>query len=288
MQVEIDWGNGFVDIGTQQLLSVPYALHSNSSSGVNFRISDSGDSLIFENGRILMIRGISVLNPYNGGEGAPHTCSTPMVHNPNLNYGSIMDQEGNVYKTILIGTQEWMSENLNTSIYRNGDEIQTDLDNETWSNTTSGAWTHYHDDASLSCPYGKLYNWYACTDTRQVCPVGWHVPSDNEWSTLINHLGGEALAGGKMKTTGTIETETGLWYTPNVEVTNSVGFSGLPGGFRSSDGGYYTQGTIGAFWNSTDFDEFVAWSQSLNNSSASSGKPPLSKKYGISVRCLRD
>ena len=102
----------------------------------------------------------------------------PNIHNANCTYGVMTDQEGNVYKTIVIGTQEWMAENLNTSIYRNGDAILTNLDNAIWQNTTSGAWAYNSNDSSYAFPYGKLYNWYACVDARQLCPVGWHVPTD--------------------------------------------------------------------------------------------------------------
>ncbi|MFM9006078.1 MAG: hypothetical protein ACKOSR_11340 [Flavobacteriales bacterium] len=142
MQVELDLGSGFIDIGTQQLLSVPYALHAGS---VQLNVSATGDTLFVGDGSFVIVPGISEANnTTNGGGGTTtgttlHTCGAPHVHNPNLTYGSMTDQEGNVYKTIVIGTQEWMAENLNTSIYRNGDAIAAGLDNATWSTTTAEA-----------------------------------------------------------------------------------------------------------------------------------------------------
>ena len=147
MQVEIDLGSGFVDIGTQQLLSVPYALHAGS---VHLDVSATGDTLFVGDGSFVIVPGISDAN--NTGSSTTgttlHSCGAVNVHNPDLTYGSMTDQEGNVYKTIVIGTQEWMAENLNTSIYRNGDAIVTGLNNASWTNTISGAWAYYYNEES--------------------------------------------------------------------------------------------------------------------------------------------
>jgi uncharacterized protein (TIGR02145 family) len=293
MQVEIDLGSGFVDIGTQQLLSVPYALHSESAnsaatSGNGFSsVSSTGDTLYLANGTFLIIPGISLAN--NGGSSgiSAHTCGAPYIHNPNLTYGTMTDQEGNTYKTIVIGAQEWMAENLNTSIYRNGDAIPTNLDNTAWQNTTSGAWAYYNNDANYACPYGKLYNWYTCVDARQLCPTGWHVPTDAEWTVLTNYLGGESVAGGKMKTTGTIDTGTGLWTWPNTSATNS-GFSGAPGGDRYINGGYDYVGYYGFWWSSSEVDFNGAWRRDLYYGNSDAGRNYDLKPIGFSVRCLRD
>jgi uncharacterized protein (TIGR02145 family) len=201
------------------------------------------------------------------------------------------DQEGTVYKTIVIGTQEWMAENLNTSIYRNGDAIPTGLSNSEWENTLitqQGAWAYYDNDASYACPYGKLYNWYACTDARQLCSVGWHVPTYGEWSVLETYLGGEDVAGGKMKTTGTIEAATGLWYLPNTVATNSSGFSGAPAGGRDNIGVYRGLGLSGNWRTSSEFDADQAWVSFLFNTVGTSYKINGDKQAGLSVRCLRD
>jgi uncharacterized protein (TIGR02145 family) len=287
MQVEIDLGSGFVDIGTQQLLSVPYALHAGS---VHLNVSSTGDTLFVGDGSFVIIPGISEANSFTTGT-TLHTCGAPNVHNPNLTYGSMTDQEGNVYKTIVIGTQEWMAENLNTSIYRNGDAITTGLDNSEWENTNTtqeGAWTYQNNDPSSACPYGKLYNWYACMDARQLCPLGWHVPSDDEWSILTTYLGGEAIAGGKMKITGTIESVNGLWHAPNSEASNSSGFSGIPQGDRNFQGVFGGFGELGFWWSSSEVDSNYAWNRYLHYNVGSALRLENVKRNGFSVRCLRD
>jgi uncharacterized protein (TIGR02145 family) len=284
LQVELDAGSGFFEIGTQQMLSVPYALHAGS---VQVNVSPTGDTLFVGEGNFVIIPGLSEANGFTTGT-ALHSCGAADMHNPDLIYGSMTDQQGNVYKTIVIGTQEWMAENLNTSIYRNGDAIPTNLDNATWQNTTNGAWAYYNNDASYACPYGKLYNWYVCVDARQLCPVGWHVPTVDEWTVLTDFLGGEGVAGGKMKTTGTIEAAMGLWYSPNTSATNSSGFSGAPGGHRYIGGGYSLVGSDGLWWSSSESDAFSALFRGLVYESSEAYWSLLLKQYGFSVRCLRD
>ncbi|MFM2201748.1 MAG: hypothetical protein RL040_948, partial [Bacteroidota bacterium] len=146
--------------------------------------------------------------------GKLHTCGAANVHNPNLTYGSMTDQEGNVYKTIVIGTQEWMAENLNTSIYRNGDVIVANLDEGEWYNTyltNTGSWVYYNNDPTFECPYGKLYNHYATVDSRGLCPSGWQLPSIDEYETLVLFLepswngSSSFTAGGDLKSIGNIQ-----------------------------------------------------------------------------------
>jgi uncharacterized protein (TIGR02145 family) len=290
MQVELDLGSGFVDIGTQQLLSVPYALHAGS---VHLDVSATGDTLFVGDGSFVIVPGISEANSFTTGT-TLHTCGAPNVHNPDLTYGTMTDQEGNVYKTIVIGTQEWMAENLNTSIYRNGEVIPSGLSDAAYATTTTGAWAYYNNDASNACPYGKLYVWYTCVDARGLCPLGWHLPSEAEWRILRDFLGGEELAGGKMKSIGTIEDETGVWLNLNVEATNLSGFSGLPGGARgrNSDIEIYNafQGEYGFWWSNTTWleDTGHAWDMALWNVSGNAFVANTSKSDYFSVRCLRD
>ncbi|MFN5619838.1 MAG: FISUMP domain-containing protein, partial [Flavobacteriales bacterium] len=224
--------------------------------------------------------------------GVEHTCGAQLVHNPSLTYGSMTDQEGNVYKTIVIGDQEWMAENLNTSIYRNGDAIATGLDDAAWSTTNTGAWAYYNNDANNACPYGKLYNWYTCVDTRELCPTGWRVPSAQEWTLLTDYLGGDTLAGGRMKTVGVLENSTGLWQSPNLEATNSSGFSGIPGGNRNAGGGYSLFGMFGFWWSTSDLGSSTyAVHQDLiyfDGAAGSYNESDNTKTTGLSVRCLRD
>jgi len=138
---------------------------------------------------------------------------------------TITDIDGNVYHSVTIGTQTWMVENLRTSKYRNGDSIINVTNNTSWSTLTSGAYCDYDNTPNNSIIYGKLYNWYAINDSRSIAPMGWHVPTDVEWTTLITYLGGESIAGGKLKETGIIH-----WETPNGDATNTSIFTGLPGG----------------------------------------------------------
>jgi uncharacterized protein (TIGR02145 family) len=288
LQVELDLGNGYIEIGTQQMLSVPYALHAGS---VRVHVSAAGDTLYVGDGSFVIVPGISEANN-NGGGGTSgttlHTCGATNIHNADLTYGTMTDQEGNEYKTIVIGMQEWMAENLNTSVYRNGDAIPTNLNDAGWQSTANGAWSHYNNEAGYACPHGKLYNWYACVDARQLCPAGWHVPSDMEWSALMDFLGGTDIAGGKLKTTGTLQQTDGLWYAPNAGATNSAGFSGAPQGYRYFMGEYDLLGS-NVFWWSTDaFLTNNAWSWFLSHTESGSFRSDFDKNYGFSVRCLRD
>jgi uncharacterized protein (TIGR02145 family) len=279
MQVELDpqGGNAFIDMGTQQMLSVPYALYAGNGFG---SVSNIGDTLFLGNGNYIIIPGISAAN--NGG------CGADSVHNPAKTYGTMTDQQGNVYKTIVIGTQEWMAENLKTTIYRNGDAIANVTGNNQWYFLTTGAWCSYNNNSQYDCPYGKLYNWYAVADPRNVCPTGWHVPTDAEWTTLTSFLGGEAVAGGKLKSTG-----LQYWVSPNQDATNESGFSGLPGGYRYIFGTFNYFGYYGSWWSSTEIDTGTAWYRLLlfNDGSVYSTEASSYgnfKHRGFSVRCLRD
>jgi uncharacterized protein (TIGR02145 family) len=151
------------------------------------------------------------------------------------------------YATVTIGNQTWMQKNLNFCTYRNGDPIPEVTDLTEWANLTIGAWCYYENDTANDPVYGKLYNWYAVNDIRGLAPEGWHVPSDSESTVLIDYLGGLNIAGGKMKEEG-----TAYWENPNTAADNSSGFTGLPGGARSSTGEFTSIGKGGAFWSSTD------------------------------------
>ena len=218
-----------------------------------------------------------------GGQTCTLTSNVTSIFNPNLTYGTISDNDGNTYKTIVIGTQTWMAENLRTSKYRNGNAIPTNLMNAAWQATTSGAFAIYNDGAANNTTYGKLYNWYAVADSRNLCPTGWHVPTDAEWTTLENYLGGFSVAGGKLKSTST------LWNTPNTEATNESGFSGLPGGIRNNNGTYGFIGNFGAWWSSSDNSSAgVALYRELGYNYGNSYGTSFDKLSGFGVRCLKD
>jgi uncharacterized protein (TIGR02145 family) len=186
--------------------------------------------------------------------------------------------------TVVIGTQQWMEKNLDVMTYRNGDVIPQVTDATVWDGLTTGAWCYYNNDPLNGAIYGKLYNWYAVNDPRGLAPQGWHIPTDAEWTTLNNLLGGDAAAGGKMKTTGTTR-----WAAPNTSATNESGFSGLPGGLRRSiDGTFYNIGNYGYWWSATQADITTAWGRTLSYDNGFLIRNGDFKRYGFSVRCLRD
>ncbi len=203
------------------------------------------------------------------------------VLNPNYIYGSVTDQEGNSYATIIIGSQEWMAENLKVTKYQNGDPIPNVTSEIQWSNLSSGAWVNYENNSSYDSLYGKLYNWYAVSDSRNVCPYGWHVPSDAEWTQMTDLLGGESIAGGKMKSTSL------LWSTPNTGATNLSGLSLLPGGARYSNGFGY-MGTFGDWWSTTEYDFGTSIDRNLSYVTESADKYARNKTDGFSVRCVKN
>jgi uncharacterized protein (TIGR02145 family) len=193
----------------------------------------------------------------------------------------VTDIDGTVYTSIMINGQEWMQQNLAVTKYRNGDPIPTGLSNTTWQNTTGGAYAIYNNDAANNATYGKLYNWYAVNDSRGLCPTGWHVPSDAEWTTLATSLGGSSVAGGKMKST------TG-WTSTNTGATNESGFTGLPGGYRNNSGQFFDFGYFPYWWSSTENLSYLAWNRSLDYSNSVVYRGSFIQRYGFSVRCVRD
>jgi uncharacterized protein (TIGR02145 family) len=213
-----------------------------------------------------------------------HTCGATNVHNPAQTYLSMTDQQGNIYKTVVIGTQEWMAENLRTNIYRNGDLIPNITNNAQWSTLNTGAWAYYNNSSQFECPYGKLYNWYSVADSRKLCPLGWHIPSDAEWLSLTNFLGDLVVSGSKLKSTSP------LYIINSIDTNNESGFSGLPGGNRfDADGAFSLNGFIGDWWSSTEYSQTEAWGRTLSYDSGSAGRSTTSgKTYGFSVRCLKD
>jgi uncharacterized protein (TIGR02145 family) len=199
---------------------------------------------------------------------------------------SVSDVDGNSYNTVRIGTQCWTQSNLKVSKYRNGDNIPTGLSNTDWQSTTAGAYAIYANDPVNDGLYGKLYNYYAVMDTRGLCPTGWHVPTDGEWTTLETFLGGSSVAGGALKSTVTQPTPGG-WNLPNTGATNSSGFSAGPGGLRVGNGDVGYVGYTGLWWSSS-LSGTNAWVRLLNYNHGSVGRNNDNRTFGFSVRCLRD
>jgi uncharacterized protein (TIGR02145 family) len=194
------------------------------------------------------------------------------------------DFDGNVYHAVVIGTQTWMVENLKTTHYRNGAAITNVTIRTTWNKLTTEAYCWYNNDPSNKVLYGAMYNWFAVNDSRNIAPAGWHVPTEAEWVTLGDYLGGTFLASGKLKESGVTH-----WKTPNEGATNSSGFTGLPGGARGFNTGDFQQWhEFGYFWSNTMSNNGEAYERHLyynTNIFQSSSSNPRS---GNSVRCIRD
>jgi len=202
-------------------------------------------------------------------------------------YKSVMttDIDGNVYNTVTIGDQTWMASNLKTTKYNDGSAIPNETVNATWAGLSTGAYCDYANTPSNSTTYGRLYNWYA-VNTGKLCPTGWHVSTDAEWTTLITtYLEGEAVAGGKLKEAGTTH-----WTPTNDGATNSSGFTALPGGNRNDVGEFSNIGQGGAWWSSTEDTGTAnsAWARGMDYNFSSVGRGGFKERYGISVRCIRN
>jgi uncharacterized protein (TIGR02145 family) len=212
---------------------------------------------------------------------------------------TITDIDGNVYETIQIGVQCWMKENLKTTHYRNGTPIDyPDADNNAWQSNKSGAYAWYDNDISWKDRYGALYNWHALNNANGLCPIGWHVPTDAEWTVLTTYVSGQpeylcnintnwiakSLAATADWVTNTVTCAVGN----NLSTNNATGFSGLPGGYRYSNAYFYRLGLYGYWWSSTDYSSTNAWIRYMGYSETSASRYPDSKVLGLSVRCLRD
>ena len=202
--------------------------------------------------------------------------------------GSLSDSDGNVYPYITIGNQVWMTENINTTKFTDGTNIAIVQDNLVWGSSSTSAYCSYTG-------YGKLYNFYAIADTKKLCPSGWHIPSDGEWKTMEIYLGmtqNQADAtgfrgnneGGKLKYSGC----PNYWTCQNIGATNTTGFNAVAAGYRYDNGLNTNSGSSAGFWTSTESDATNAWSRSINYDNAQISRISLNKKFGLSVRCLKD
>jgi uncharacterized protein (TIGR02145 family) len=206
----------------------------------------------------------------------------------------LKDIDGNVYETFIIGNQCWMAENLKVTHYRNGDPIPNVTDSSAWAGLTSGACCSYDNDDAHTDLYGRLYNWYAVDDNRNIEPEGWHIPTDDEWKELEMALGMSQSetdelglrgtdAGGKLKETGTAH-----WNVPNTGATNESGFSALPAGSRGNNGIYNNIGECAFFWSSSEVYSSFVWYRGLYYIYSDVERTVYYKQIGISVRCVRD
>jgi uncharacterized protein (TIGR02145 family) len=198
---------------------------------------------------------------------------------------TVIDYDGNVYDTVIIGTQVWLKENLKVTHYNNGVPIPNVTSNTAWASLVTGARCYYNNDSVANdSVYGPLYNWYAVTDINNICPSGWHVSTNAEWQTTETSLGGTYIAGGKMKEAGTEH-----WLSPNTGATNESGFTGLPGGMRDPiNNDFRDIGGNGLWWTATAYNASMAWSTYMWYLFAGVDHNPGTKKYGFSIRCVKD
>jgi len=195
----------------------------------------------------------------------------------------VYDVDGNTYSTVTIGTQTWLTTNLKTTKYRDGIPLSPTTDNTAWTKLDIGGYSWYNNDVSNKSIYGGLYNWTAVS-TGSLCPAGYHVPTDADWTVLSAYLGGDAVAGGKLKETGTAH-----WLSPNTGATNETGFIGLPGGSRSGTTGTFSDfGVGGTWWSSTGIDSNSSWFRSLNKDVAGIGRASGVIGAAYSVRCIKN
>jgi len=232
-------------------------------------ISKAQDTLyMYKNGSVVGKRAILEID------------SITFYKTPDAPANTASDIDGNIYSFVTIGTQTWMAENLKTTKYRNGDLIGTTTASIPNDASSKYQWAYNNDENNVAT-YGRLYTWYAATDAREICPIGWHLPSDDEWTTLTNYLGN--YAGNKLKETGTTH-----WSQTTGAVTNETGFTALPSGSRYGVGTFINIGNNGSWWSSTEGSTTNAWTRVMYDDDYFVDRNSTNKSYGESVRCLRD
>ena len=208
---------------------------------------------------------------------------TTAVFNTSSTYGTLIDQDGNIYKTIKIGAQTWMAENLRTTKYNDGSKIPEVPDKETWSNLKTAGYCNYNNNSIIDsiATYGRLYNWYSI-NTGKLAPKGGHIPTDTEWDQLIDFIGGSPDAAVKLKEKGNTH-----WNSPNTG-TNETGFTALPGGSRNFNGVFGTKFNDGFWWSSSEVNALLSWYRGMGYKYDNVGRSTYEKNVGFSVRCVKD
>ena len=208
----------------------------------------------------------------------------PILFNLKHEYGVVKDEEEHEYMTIQIANQTWMAENLRATKYRNGDDIalsSRELKDISKEDAPKYQWSYDGDDKNIES-YGRLYTWFIVDDSRGICPTGWHLPTDSEWSELINVVDGDSKAAIKLRESGSQH-----WMKSKVETTNESGFTALPGGFRDAKGTFFVNGFNGYWWSTKGYVK-MEFNKTTFSLSALVGTQEKIKKNGLSVRCLKD
>jgi len=201
---------------------------------------------------------------------------------------ALVDIDGNKYKTVKIGKQTWMSENLRTTKFTDGTLIPVVADSTEWANLKTPAIAWYNNDSIIyKAIHGVLYNWYVISKedngNRSICPEGWRVPTDDDWTELSEFYGGNAVSGGKLKEPGTKN-----WVEPNDEAWSNSVFLALPGGRRTHNGSDLYAGYMVCFWTSTEYDDVFAWYRGLSFRSGNLGRSGANKRDGFYIRCIKE
>lgn len=229
------------------------------------------------------LTGLSPETPYYVRAYATNSEGTTYGDEVSFTTVQLTDIDGNIYNIVTIGTQMWMQENLKATKLNDGTPIQLLSEDGSWLGTNEPAFSWYDNNESMyGETYGAMYNWYA-VNTNMLCPDGWHVPTDVEWTILTDFLGGEETAGGKLRETGTEH-----WTTPNTDATNETGFTALPGGYRSNGGPFYSIGSRGSWHTSTAEDATYVWRRDMQYNHARVDRWENNKNFGFSVRCIKD
>jgi uncharacterized protein (TIGR02145 family) len=303
-------GTNYTITGTVQLLSVPYALHAKTAAGYSetdplfetLGVKTTGNQTIA--GNKTFTGTTTVPTPVNATDAATKAYVDGLlltISQLESQPGIVKDVDGNLYTTIKIGAQVWISENLKTTRYKDGTAIPVVTDNTAWSGLTTPGYCWYNNDAaSFKATYGAMYNWYSVT-TGNLCPAGWHAPTDAEWTTLENYLIANGynydgtLIGSKI---AKALTSTTLWTSStnagavgNIDYPakrNATGFTALPGGFRDNSGVFSGIGDYSDWWSATEGDASNALGRGLSFSFIGVGRYNFSKRGGFYVRCIRN
>jgi len=262
---------------TQREAGIEYVSSDKITKSYPLKSSSTTIEMPYANGDLLLYKGAT--GQYSTVVTDIPTSSKTMT----FNFVLCKDNDGNNYTTVQIGTQVWMVENLKTIKYNDGTPIPLVTDSTAWSNLTTPGYCWYNNDTANKNAYGALYNWFT-VNTGILAPTGWHVPTDAEWTTLTTYLGGESIAGGKLKETGLTH-----WRSPNAGATNESGFTALPGSHRDINGAFSAIGDDGYWWSVTEYGSTgKVWYRNMNYNYAGVVRVSNNKINGHSVRCVKD
>lgn len=275
---------------TSQIVSVPYALYADYAENITGEYTEKqglAEVLAIDNNAHSQIK--SVVNPTHSQDVVTKAYADLVLWASGfipLHFaGVITDIDGNIYKTIRLGTQTWMAENLRTTRMKDNTAISPVTSEMDWAALTAPGYCWYGNvlsNSPVAVECGALYNWHTVS-SGNLCPDGWHVPSQDDFNALVSFVGGADIAGGKLKENGTKH-----WNRPNAMATNLSGFTGLPTGMRNADGAYAGIGNAALFWTATEHSGTAAVSAVLLNNTGAYGENNFAREAGLSVRCIKD